>query len=154
MSNMEQSTTDEQEELDGLNEIVSFTEDVLERMDAKSIAGHLTLVKRVGVILITFTSILCFATTMQIVLSSVTQTNTNIVNVQNVPVAYFIEQKYALTEEVYLTVCSMRNTSVIEMRKFYNGQPTSDGLFLSLVQWTFLKRIIPFVDKTLHIARV
>ena len=55
---MEKSTTDKQEELDGLNEIVSFTEDVLERMDAKSIAGHLTLVKRVGVILITFTSIL------------------------------------------------------------------------------------------------
>jgi hypothetical protein len=73
---MEKSTTDEQEELDDLNEIVSFTEDVLERMDAKSIAGHLTLVKRVGVILITFTSILCFAETMQIVLSSVTQTNT------------------------------------------------------------------------------
>ena len=73
---MEKSTTDEQEELDGLNEIVSFTEDVLERMDAKSIAGHLTLVKRVGVILITYTSILCFAATMQIVLSSVTQTNT------------------------------------------------------------------------------
>jgi hypothetical protein len=76
MLNMEKSTTDEQEELDDLNEIVSFTEDVLERMDAKSIAGHLTLVKRVGVILITFTSILCFAETMQIVLSSVTQTNT------------------------------------------------------------------------------
>ena len=153
MSNMEQSTTDEQEELDGLNVIVSFTEDVLERMDAKSIAGHLTLVKRVGVILITFTSILCFAATMQIVLSSVTQTNTT-VNVQNVPVVCSIEQKYALTEEVYLTVCSMRNTSVIEMRKFYNGHPTADGLFLSLVQWTFLKRLVPFVDKALHIARV
>lgn len=76
MSNMEKSTTDEQEEVDGLNEIVSVTEDVVERMDAKSIAEHLTLVKRVGVILITFTSILCFAATMQIVLSSVTQTNT------------------------------------------------------------------------------
>ena len=68
---MEKSTTDEQEELDGLNEIVSVTEDVVERMDAKSIAEHLTLVKRVGIILITFTSILCFAATMQIVLSRV-----------------------------------------------------------------------------------
>jgi len=151
---MEKSTTDEQkEELDGLNEIVSFTEDVLERMDAKSLAGHLTLVKRSGVILITFTSILCFAATMQIVLSSVGQTSTTD-NVQNVPVVCSIEQKYALTEEVYLTVCSMRNVSVIEMRKFYNGQPTSDGLFLSLVQWTFLKRLVPFVDKALHIAKV
>jgi hypothetical protein len=45
-------------------------------MDAKLIAEHLKLVKRVGVILITFTSILCFAATMQIVLSSVTQKNT------------------------------------------------------------------------------
>ena len=154
MSNMEKSTTDEQEKLDDdLNEIVSFTEDVLERMDAKSIAGHLTLVKRVGVILITFTSILCFAATMQIVLSSVPQTNTTD-NVQSDPFVCSIEQKYALTEEVYLTVCSKRNVSVIEMRKFYNGQPTSDGLFVSLVQWTFLKRLVPFVDKTLHIARV
>ena len=141
---MEKSTTDKQEELDGLNEIVSFTEDVLERMDAKSIAGHLTLVKRVGVILITFTSILCFATTMQIVLSSVTQTNTNIVDVQNVPVVCSIEQKYALTEEVYLTVCSMRN-----MRKFYNGQPTSDGLFFIISSVDFLEKTCTFCRQNL-----
>ena len=154
MSNMDKSTSDEQkEELDSLNEIVSFTEDVLERMDAKSLAGHLTLVKRAGVILITFTSILCFAATMQIVLSSVRQTSTTD-NVQNIPVVCSIEQKYVLTEEMYLTICSMRNVSVIEMRKFYNGQPTSDGLVFSLVQWTFLKRLVPFVDKALHIARV
>ena len=149
---MEKSTTDEQEELDDLNEIVSFTEDVLERMDAKSIAGPLTLVKRVGVILITFTSILCFAATMQIVLSSVTQTNTTM---------YKTFLSLFHRAEVCADRVGVPNNLQHEERECHRNaeilQRTTNVrriIFLSLVQWTFLKRLVPFVDKALHIARV
>lgn len=149
MANVKKSSVDV-EEVDSLSEIVSLAGDVLERTDFDSIAKHFTLMKRAGVVLIIFTSILCFVAAVHIVVSSVETQTCPSDRLQTNPIVCGVEQKYSLGEDVYLTVCSKRNVSVIEMRKFLNGRPTPHGLYLSLLQWTFLKRLVPFVDRKLH----
>ena len=56
----------------------------------------------------------------------------------------------ALPDEIYLTVCK---TGGVELRKFVHGQPTEIGVAVLLRQWNYLKRLIPYVDNTLHSLR-
>lgn len=61
------------------------------------------------------------------------------------------KKRFPLASSLFLGVCrSKRGTLYIEIRRFVNYKATSFGIQLNPMQWLYLKRTLPFVDKSLH----
>jgi hypothetical protein len=60
---------------------------------------------------------------------------------------YYTDQ-YPLSNEVYLRIC-VNETVRIDIRRFNDGNPTTDGIDLSLMQWQYLKKSVDHVDNSI-----
>lgn len=59
---------------------------------------------------------------------------------------------FKLPEEYYVTVCRYQQVTNIDFRKFINGKPTIQGLYLNLRQWNYLKRLYKYIDMAIENA--
>ena len=59
-----------------------------------------------------------------------------------------VDRIFPLTEHVFISVCS--DNKEVNL----HTDETTDGIQLSLRQWKYLKRTIPFLDKVLRLYRL
>lgn len=120
-------------------------------MNAAPITEHVRLVKGTGMLIIVYTTVVFLVVTIQLTVSldlvRIEKKNmTDLAHNHSVSTCA-AKRNYALPDEIYLVVCK---TGGVEVRKFIRGQPTEIGVAVSLRQWNYLKRLITYVDNSLH----
>ena len=73
------------------------------------------------------------------------------VTVNNSSLSHFIKQ-FALPDHYCVTVCLYQNEIRLDIRQFINGRPTIKGVYLTMKQFDFLKRLLPHLHKEIIIA--
>lgn len=63
----------------------------------------------------------------------------------------YVDQ-YPLSNEVYARIC-VNGTIQIDIRRFYNGNPSNEGIILSQMQWHYLKSSVDHVDESILKSR-
>lgn len=63
----------------------------------------------------------------------------------------YVDQ-YPLTNEVYARIC-VNDTIQIDIRRFYDGNPSNEGIILSQMQWHYLKSSVDHVDESILKSR-
>lgn len=63
----------------------------------------------------------------------------------------YVDQ-YPLTNEVYARIC-VNETIQIEIRRFYDGNPSNEGITYSQMQWHYLKSSVDHMDESILKSR-
>lgn len=63
----------------------------------------------------------------------------------------YVDQ-YPLTNEVYVKIC-VNETIQIDIRRFYDGNPSNEGITLSQMQWHYLKSSVDHMDESILKSR-
>lgn len=58
--------------------------------------------------------------------------------------------RFPLTEELYITVCSENGRTLLHVNQHNGGQPGNCGVFVSKMQWLYLKRTESHIDKSIQ----
>lgn len=62
-------------------------------------------------------------------------------------------KRFPLTNTLFVGVClSKKGSMYVEFRRFLGGKPASLGIQLSPMQWLYLKKTLPFVDRSLRLV--
>lgn len=73
------------------------------------------------------------------------------------PMCPYTDQ-FPLTNDVYVSICSLNQNSLIDIRRFKNGLPTIEGIQMSKMQWQYLKASAGHIDSSIlkrpHLTRV
>lgn len=59
---------------------------------------------------------------------------------------------FQLPGEYFVTVCLYQKIVRLDFRKFLNGKPTIQGLYLDVNQWNYLKRLQNHIDTSIEFA--
>ena len=64
----------------------------------------------------------------------------------------YIVHRYPLTEELYISVCTRKNTTYLKFEKYVKDSKDLVDLDITTYQWLFLKRSAAHIDKSIHEA--
>jgi hypothetical protein len=64
------------------------------------------------------------------------------------PMCPYVDQ-FPLTNDVYVSICSLNQNSLIDFRRFKDGLPTIEGIQLSRMQWQYLKTSVGHIDSSI-----
>lgn len=56
--------------------------------------------------------------------------------------------------ELFVSVCIHQQSTIIDFRQFAHGKPTKHGLYLTLNQWKYLKRLHTYIDNSIQTHHV
>lgn len=73
------------------------------------------------------------------------------------PMCSYTDQ-FPLTNDVYVSICSLNQKRLIDIRRFQGGLPTFEGIQMSRMQWQYLKTSVGHIDSSIlkspHLIRV
>lgn len=108
--------------------------------------SHMKIIKRIGVMILGYTTSICLVRILHMgTITCIVRSGEHTSNNNSVCA---VDHMFPLTEHVFISVCS-DNKEV-----HLHTDETTDGIQLSMRQWKYLKRTLPFVDKVLRLYRL
>ena len=117
----------------------------------KQYAVHIKILKLTGIVTLVSMVAVTLAITTNIYTLEHRRNGTDLtiqppVTVNNSSLCHFIKQ-FALPDHYFVTVCLYQNEIRLDIPLFINGRPTIKGVYLTIKQFDFLKRLLPHLHK-------
>ena len=132
-----EETVSMKDEVDNLSDVISLTYKVMADLNNLDVNSHMKTVKKIGVLMILYATIICVCIILHITFIPGYSNNST-------PLYYGLNctKRFPLTDDFFASVCKTKHTLKLDIRT-----EVGNGVILNIKQWIYLKRSVPFIDK-------